>query len=62
MYCTINAASNTLTKQFCYDEKMFNSSSVTFLSFTILNVFQNKKYIKILVYSFVIDINQMDGD
>ena len=38
------------------------SSSVVSFSFTILNIFENEKgVIKILVYSFVIDINQMEG-
>ena len=37
-----------------------NNNECSF-SFTILNVFENKKgIIKILVYSFVIDINQME--
>ena len=37
------------------------SSSVVCFSFTILNIFENEKgIIKILVYSFVIDINQME--
>ena len=37
------------------------SSSVVCLSFTILNVIENKKgIIRILVYSSVIDINKMD--
>ena len=41
---------------------MLRSSVVCFISFTILNTFENKKgIIKILVYSSVIDIyNQMD--
>ena len=38
------------------------SSSVVCFSFTILNIFENEKgVIKILVYSFVIDINQIEG-
>ena len=38
------------------------SSSVVCFSFTILNIFKNEQgIIKILVYSFVIDINQMEG-
>ena len=38
------------------------SSLVVCFSFTILNIFENEKgIIKILVYSFVIDINQMEG-
>ena len=38
------------------------SSSVVCFSFTILNIFENEKgIIKILVYSSVIDINQMEG-
>ena len=56
----INAT--TLTKRFHHDEKiiMFISLSVFCLSFTILNTFENKKgVIKILVYSSVIDINQI---
>ena len=37
-----------------------NNNECSF-SFTILNVFENKKgIIKILVYSFLIDINQME--
>ena len=37
------------------------SSLVIYLSFAILNTFENKKSaIKILVYSCVIDISQMD--
>ena len=50
----------TLKEQFHCDEKML-SSSVVCLSFTILDTFENKKgTIIILVYSSVIDINQLD--
>ena len=62
MYCAINATINTLTKRFHRDEKILRlNSSFVCLFFTILKVFENKKdVIKILVYSSVIDINQMD--
>ena len=62
VYCTINATINTLTKRFHRDEKILRlNSSFVCLFFTILKVFENKKdVIKILVYSSVIDINQMD--
>ena len=58
----INATINTLTERFLRDEKILMlSSSVVYLSFAILNTFDNKKgVIKIVVYSSVIDINQMD--
>lgn len=58
----INATINTLTERFLRDEKIrMLSSSVVYLSFAILNTFDNKKgVIKIVVYSSVIDINQMD--
>ena len=43
-----------------YEVTLF-SSSVVFLSLTILNTFENKKgIIKILVYKSVIDIIQID--
>ena len=51
----------TLKEQFHCDEKMLSSSVVCLLSFTILDTFENKKgTIIILVYSSVIDINQLD--
>ena len=52
----------TLKEQFHCDEKMLSSSVVCLLSFTILDTFENKKgtIIIILVYSSVIDINQLD--
>jgi len=58
----INATINTLTERFLRDEKIrMLSSSVVYLSFAIFNTFDNKKgVIKIVVYSSVIDINQMD--
>lgn len=57
----INATINTLTERFLRDEKIrMLSSSVVYLSFAILNTFDNKKgVIKIVVYSSVIDINQL---
>ena len=62
LFCVINATINTLTERFLRDEKIrMLSSSVVYLSFAILNTFDNKKgVIKIVVYSSVIDINQMD--
>ena len=62
MFCVINATVNTLTERFLRDEKILMlSSSVVYLSFAILSTFENRKgVIKILVYSSVIDINQMD--
>ena len=58
----INATVNTLTERFLRDEKILTlSSSDVYLSFAILNTFKKMKgVIKILVYSSVIDINQMD--
>ena len=58
VYCTINAAINTLTKRLHRDEKiLILSSSVVCLSFTILNIFKNKKGIlKILFCSSVFDL------
>ena len=54
VYCTVNAAINTLTKRLRRDEKiLILSSSVVCLSFTILNIFKNKKGIlKILFLQF----------
>ena len=52
----------TLTGRVLRDNKifMFISLSVICLSFTILNNFENKKgLIKVLVYSFVIDVNEI---
>ena len=62
MFCVINATVNTLTERFLRDEKILTlSSSDVDLSFAILNTFEKMKgVIKILVYSSVIDINQMD--
>ena len=62
MFCVINATVNTLTERFLRDEKILTlSSSDVYLSFAILNTFKKiKGVIKILVYSSVIDINQMD--
>ena len=62
MFCVINATVNTLTERFLRDEKiLLLSSSVVYLSFAILNTVENKKSaIKILVYSCVNDISQMD--
>ena len=62
MFCVINATVNTLTERFLRDEKILTlSSSDVYLSFSILNTFEKMKgVIKILVYSSVIDINQMD--
>ena len=62
MFCVINATVNTLTERFLRDEKILTlSSSDVYLSFAILNTFKKMKgVIKILVYSSVIDINQMD--
>ena len=62
MFCVINATVNTLTERFLRDEKILTlSSSDVYLSFAILNTFEKMKgVIKILVYSSVIDINQMD--
>ena len=62
MFCVINATINTLTERFLRNEKIHMlSSSVVYLSFTILNTFKNKKGVsKIIAYSYVIDINQMD--
>ena len=62
MFCVINATVNTLTERFLRDEKILTlSSSDVYLSFAILNTFKKMKgIIKILVYSSVIDINQMD--
>ena len=62
MFCVINATVNTLTVRFLRDEKILMlSSSVVYLSFAILNTFEKKKgFIKILVYSSVIEIDQMD--
>ena len=62
MFCVINATVNTLTERFLRDEKILTlSSSDVCLSFAILNTFKKMKgVIKILVYSSVIDINQMD--
>ena len=60
VFCMINAT--TLTERFhCYEKIiMFIGLSVICLSFTILNTFENKKgVIKTLVYSSVIDINQI---
>ena len=61
MFCVINATVNTLTERFLRDEKILTlSSSDVYLSFAILNTFEKMKgVIKILVYSSVIDINQM---
>ena len=56
----INAT--TLTGLVLRDDKMilFISLSVICLSFTILNNFENKKgVIKVLVYSFFIDVNEI---
>ena len=56
----INAT--TLTRRVLRDDKimLFISLSVICLSFTILNNFENKKrVIKVLVYSFVIDVNEI---
>ena len=56
----INAT--TLTGRVLRDDKiiLFISLSVICLSFTILNNFENKKgLIKVLVYSFVIDVNEI---
>ena len=53
----MNATINALTKRFHPDEKILAHR----LSFTTLNVIENKKcIIKILVYRSVIDINQLD--
>ena len=62
MFCVINATVNTLTERFLRDEKILTlSSSDVYLSFAILNTFEKMKgVIKILVYSSIIDINQMD--
>ena len=62
MFCVINATVNTLTERFLRDEKILTlSSSDVYLSFAILNTFEKMKgVIKILVYTSVIDINQMD--
>ena len=62
MFCVINATVNTLTERFLRDEKiLLLSSSVVYLSFAILNTVENKKSaIKILAYSCVIDISQMN--
>ena len=52
----------TLTGRVLRDDKiiLFISLSVICLSFTILNNFENKKgLIKVLVYSFVIDVNEI---
>ena len=51
-----------LMKRFHREKKILMLSSlVVSLSFTVLDVLENKKgIIKILVYSSVIDINQMD--
>ena len=59
MFCVINAKVNTLTERFLRDEKiLLLRSSVVYLS---LNTVENKKSAtKILVYSCVIDISQMD--
>ena len=60
VFCMINAT--TLTERFhCYEKIiMFIGLSVICLPFTILNTFENKKgVIKTLVYSSVIDINQI---
>ena len=53
---------NTLTKRIhCESKILMLSSSIVCFSLTILNVFENKKgTIKILVYSSVIDINQIE--
>ena len=55
----INAT--TLTGRVLRDDKiiLFISLSVICLSFTILNNFENKKgVIKVIVYSFVIDMSE----
>ena len=55
----INAT--TLTGRVLRDDKiiLFISLSVICLSFTILNNFENTKgVIKVIVYSFVIDMNE----
>ena len=55
----INAT--TLTGRVLRDDKiiLFISLSVICLSFTILNNFENKKgVIKVIVYSFFIDMNE----
>ena len=59
MFCVISATVNTFTERFLRDEKiLLLSSSVVYLS---LNTVENKKSAtKILVYSCVIDISQMD--
>ena len=57
----INAT--TLTGRVLRDDKiiLFISLSVICLLFTILNNFKNKKgVIKVLVYSFVIDVNEIE--
>ena len=53
---------NTLTKTFNHNEKILMlSSSLVCLSFTILNFFENNRgIIKILVYTSVIDIIQIN--
>ena len=53
---------NTLTKRIHRESKILMlSSSIVCFSLTILIVFENKKgIIKILVYSSVIDINQIE--
>ena len=56
----INAT--TLAGRVLRDDKiiLFISLSVICLSFTILNNFENKKgFIKVLVYSFVINVNEI---
>ena len=51
-----------LMKRFGREQKILMlSSSIVCLSFTILDILKKRKgIIKILVYSSVIDINQMD--
>ena len=62
VFCVINATINRLGEQFHCDQKILMfSSSVVCLSFTIENIFKNKKgTIKIVVYKSVIEINQID--
>ena len=58
MYCTINAAGNTLTKQFYRDEK--NTLSKLVISSSAFCLSFSKGIIKIQVYSSVLEINQID--
>ena len=62
MYDQCNNNINTLKKRFHHEKKILMLRAlVVCFSFTTLNILENKKgIIKILFYSSVIDINEME--